>query len=125
MNVVITLPRDLINKILTGEKKFEMRKSCPYRLRNGDGVFVIEKGTDIVRCFFVVDSIISMDSCKAFPWAPDLGVSFQYVEDYCKSARRIYMWEIGEIRQLTNYSRALLGLKSNPQSFVYTNVRFL
>lgn len=125
MNVVITLPRDLISKILSGEKTFEMRKSCPYRFRLGDGVFVIEKGTDIVRCFFKVDEIISINPDKAASWANDLGVSVQYVQNYCKNAQRVYMWHIAEIRQLSNYSRTLLGVKNNPQNFVYTNVRLL
>lgn len=125
MNIVITLPRDLINKILSGEKLFEMRKSCPYRFRYGDGVFVIEKGTDIVRCFFEVDNIISMEPSKATAWAADLGVSVQYIANYCKNARRIYMWEIGGAIELSNYSRALMGLKQNPQNFAYTNIRLL
>lgn len=125
MNIVITLPGNLIEKIASGEKRFEMRKSCPCRLRDGDGVFVIQKGTDFVRCFFRVDNIISMDSCKATAWADDLGVSVQYVQNYCRNARRVYMWEIGEIRLLKNFRRVNLGVNNNPQNFAYTHYSVL
>lgn len=50
MNIMITLPRDLIDKIISGEKLFEMRKCRPTNVNIGeDGFFVVEKGTNEVR----------------------------------------------------------------------------
>ena len=59
MNILITLSKELINEILSGNKKFEMRKCIPKNLKIGeDGFFVVEKGTDLIRCWCRVDSII-------------------------------------------------------------------
>lgn len=121
MNVVITLPRDLINKIINGEKWFEMRKTFPYRFRDGDGVFVIEKGTDNVRCFFRVLDFISIEPSEARVFAALLGVSVEYVENYCKNAKRVYLWKIGHVTTLSNWKRSKLGIDKNPQSFAYTS----
>lgn len=120
MNVVITLPRDLIDKIINGRKWYEMRKSFPYRFRDGDGVFVIEKGTDIVRCFFRVIDFIPIDPDFAFLHAERLGVSAEYVKNYVKNAKRVYLWRIGHVTALSNWKRSKLGIDNNPQSFAYT-----
>lgn len=51
MNVLITLPRVYINKILSGEKTYEMRHCRPMHLRPQiDGFFIVEKGTSKVIC---------------------------------------------------------------------------
>lgn len=58
MNILITLPKHLIDKILSGEKEFEMRKCLPKKMKIGeDGFFVVEKGTDNVRCWCRVDEV--------------------------------------------------------------------
>jgi hypothetical protein len=44
MNILITLPKNLLAKILSGEKRYEMRKSLPKNMKVGeDGFFVVEK----------------------------------------------------------------------------------
>ena len=44
MNILITLPKDLLEKIISGEKEFEMRKCLPKHMKIGeDGFFVVEK----------------------------------------------------------------------------------
>ena len=56
MNILITLPKHLLEKITSGEKQFEMRKTLPRHMKIGkDGFFVVEKGTDEVRCWCRVD----------------------------------------------------------------------
>lgn len=58
MNVLITLPKKLIDCIIRGEKTYEMRKSLPRLMRLGeDGFFAVEKGTSNVRCWCRIDSI--------------------------------------------------------------------
>ena len=59
MNILITLPKDLIEKIISGEKVYEMRKCLPKNMTIGvDGFFVVEKGTSDVRCWCRVDKAI-------------------------------------------------------------------
>ena len=58
MNILITLPKNLLEKIISGEKEFEMRKCLPKHMKIGeDGFFVVEKGTDDVRCWCRVDDV--------------------------------------------------------------------
>ena len=58
MNILITLPKNLLEDILNGKKKYEMRKCFPKQMRIGkDGFFVVEKGTDNVRCWCRVDEV--------------------------------------------------------------------
>lgn len=120
MNVVITLPRVLIDKILSGEKKLEMRKGMPFRFLGTDGFFVIEKGTDNIRCFCVVDDYLSPHPMGCEVWAAALGVSKDYVRNYCKNAKRIWLWKIGNVYRIVNQKRSDIGLKNNPKSYVYT-----
>ena len=58
MNVVITLPKQLIIAIIGGTKTFEMRKCRPKHMKVGvDGFFVVEKGTKRIHCWCRVDEI--------------------------------------------------------------------
>lgn len=123
MNVVITLPRDLIDKIKCGYKTYELRKCLPSRLGTGDGVFVIEKGTDNVSCFFQVDGFYSATPQKARLYSPELGVSAAYVRNYCKGVRNLWLWKIGNVTKLAGLRRCHLCLEKNPQSFAYTLYR--
>ena len=123
MNVVITLPRDLIDKIISGEKTLEMRKGMPTFLLGVDGFFVIEKGTDIVRCFCRVDDYLCPLPQGCEVWASFLCVSKDFVRNYCKKAKRIWLWQIGNVTKLAGLRRCHLCLEKNPQSFVYTSYR--
>lgn len=42
MNILITLPKHLIEKIVSGEKKFEMRKCLPKHMKIGDWVLALD-----------------------------------------------------------------------------------
>lgn len=78
MNILITLPKHLIEKIMSGEKKYEIRKCLPKSMRLGeDGFFVVEKGTDEVRCWCRVDAITIPATTEGFAdkYAKDLCVS--------------------------------------------------
>ena len=75
MNILITLPKHLIDKIISGEKKFEMRKCLPKNMRLGeDGFFVVEKGTNEVRCWCRVDKCLKgyMTELSAIQYAHEL-----------------------------------------------------
>lgn len=123
MNIVITLPRQLINAILDGTKTFEMRKCVPKHMKVGkDGFFVVEKSTRNVRCWCRVDGIenvlcfsLTEETCKV------LAVSKEYVERYCSNKKHVYLWRIGKVVRFQVGEVTLRDLVVNraPQSFAY------
>ncbi len=121
MNIVITLPKELIERIISGEKKFEMRKCHPgYMFKGDDGFFVVEKGTSKVRCWCRVDEIQEpyIDSKSVGWFAERLCVSEEYVNRYA-DGRRVYIWKIGKVVKFSNVDRTSLGIDKNPQQFAY------
>jgi predicted transcriptional regulator len=121
MNILITLPKHLIDKILSGEKKYEMRKCLPKHMKIGeDGFFVVEKGTDDVRCWCRVDEVREtyIDHYSAGWFAPRLCVSEEYIEKYANS-KKVYLWKIGKVVKLQDLCRDSLYVDKNPQSFAY------
>lgn len=124
MNILITLPRNLIIAIIEGTKTFEMRKCLPKHMKVGeDGFFVIEKGTKKIRCWCRVDEIqtfnnfspITNETCKM------LAVSREYVDTYRSNAKFIYLWRIGKVKRFEDDFVTLedLVVDRAPQSFAY------
>lgn len=125
MNVVITLPRNLITAIVSGAKTIEFRKSYPkdFDCRQ-DCVFVIEKGTRNVVAYFCV-SDFQYESNPVEIWRDysiQIGVPFFWFMAYAHRCRAYYLWRIRKAAYLyTPLDRGLsLGLTTNPQSYVYT-----
>lgn len=121
MNILITLPKNLIEKIISGEKKFEMRKCLPNQMRFGeDGFFVVEKGTDDIRCWCRVDGFMLtyIDHYNAGWYAHRLGVSKEYIKKYAKS-KKVYLWKIGKVIEIECLKRDSLIVDRNPQQFAY------
>lgn len=122
MNVVITLPKDLLEKIISGEKIYEMRKCLPKNLRVGvDGFFVIEKGTDNVRCWCRVDGFVKVffDNYHVKWFKPHICVPERYIMDYAKG-KKVCLWKIGKVKTFDYFKRCDLLIDKNPQSFAYT-----
>ena len=122
MNILITLPKHLIEKIMSGEKKFEMRKCLPKNMKIGeDGFFVVEKGTNEVRCWCRVDRCIefSMTAIAAIQYAGLLGVSPEFVLNYAPIGTKVYMWEVSKVIKLQDLCRNSLFIDKNPQQFAY------
>ena len=122
MNVLITLPKHLIEKIISGEKKFEMRKCLPKNMKLGeDGFFIVEKGTDEVRCWCRVDSVIEMNMNEWLSeyYSKDLCVTPQFILDYAPVGTKVYLWQIGKINVLRVLCRDSLFVDKNPQQFAY------
>ena len=121
MNILITLPKNLIEKIISGEKIFEMRKCLPKHMRIGeDGFFVVEKGTDEVRCWCRVDKAIEtyLDHYSADWFASRLCVPEDYMERYA-NGKKVYLWEIGKVIEIECLKRDSLFVGNNPQQFAY------
>lgn len=121
MNILITLPKQLIDKILSGQKKFEMRKCLPKNMRLGeDGFFVVEKGTNKVICWCRVDVVYGTYMSRACAsWlAFSLCVSAEYIEKYANS-KKIYLWKISKVVKFQGLCRDSLMIDKNPQQFAY------
>lgn len=99
MNILITLPKNLIEDIISGKKKYEMRKFQPKYMRVGkEGFFVVEKGTDKIRCWCRVDAVR---------------------KPIIDSKQRVYLWKIGKVKVFDCLKRDPLLIKKNPQQFAY------
>lgn len=117
MNILITLPRNLIEKIISGEKEFEMRKCLPKHMKIGeDGFFVVEKGTNIIRCWCRVDGYVVPFSVDWY--VSRLCVPAEYVLKYA-NGKKVYLWKIGKVKVFQNLERGSLLISKNPQQFVY------
>lgn len=121
MNILITLPKNLIEKIISGEKEFEMRKCLPKHMTIGeDGFFVVEKGTDDIRCWCKVSNYMHdyIDSYPAGCLESILCVSKEYIEKYA-NRKKVYLWEIGKVIVFEHLKRDELIVDRNPQQFAY------
>lgn len=124
MNILITLPRDLIEKIISGKKKFEMRKCMPKNMEIGvDGFFVVEKGTNVVRCWCRVDQVREtyIDYFNSKWYAYQLCVTEKYVIRYAKRDK-VYLWKIGKVKVFEFLHRNWLNVYKNPQQFAYCSM---
>lgn len=122
MNVLITLPKELLDKIISGEKKFEMRKTLPRLMEIGrDGFFVVEKGTNEVRCWCRVTEVVTvkMNEKVAQQHAKELCVTPEYICKYATKGTELYLWKIGKVNILEDLVRDSLGINKNPQQFAY------
>ena len=128
MNVVITLPKNLITAIVSGAKTIEFRKSYPkdFDCRK-DCVYIIEKGTRNVVAFFLV-SDFQYETNPVEIWRDysiQIGVPFFWFMAYAPRCRAYYLWRIRKASYLyTPLDREFsFGLTTNPQGFVYTKYK--
>lgn len=121
MNILITLPKHLIDSIIRGEKLYEMRKSLPKLMKIGeDGFFAVEKGTSCVRCWCRVDDVKEtfIDHYSATWYVSRLCVNEEYIERYAAD-KKVYLWKIGKVIELSDLDRSSLFVDKNPQQFAY------
>ncbi len=121
MNILITLPKNLLEKIVSGEKEFEMRKCLPKHMKIGeDGFFVVEKGTEEIRCWCRVDDAFETD-INAYSeqlLSSQLCVPKEYIKKYT-NGKRVYLWKIGKVIVFECLKRESLNVNRNPQQFAY------
>lgn len=121
MNILITLPKHLIDCIISGEKLYEMRKSFPKLMKIGeDGFFAVEKGTSHVRCWCRVDAVCKtyVDHYSATWFVSRLCVDDEYIWKYAGD-KGVFMWKIGKVIELSDLDRSSLFIDKNPQQFAY------
>lgn len=121
MNILITLPKRLIDSIISGEKVYEMRKSLPKMMILGrDGFFAVEKGTSNVRCWCRVDIVyrVNVDDISEEGIASLLCVDKDYIHKYAAN-KKVYLWKIAKVKKLSDLDRSSLFVDKNPQQFAY------
>lgn len=121
MNVLITLPKHLIDCIIRGEKTYEMRKTLPKLMELGrDGFFAVEKGTSNVRCWCRIDSFYytRIDYYTRPLYVSRLCVNEEYIKRYAGD-KKVYVWKIGKVIEVSDLDRSSLFVDRNPQQFAY------
>ena len=124
MNVVITLPKTLIEAILWGEKSFEIRSKLPLHFdEKKDVVFVVQKGTKEIPIYFTIKTFYGYSILEDVNsiLAKHAFVPYSFIEKYRQSKKRVYAWVIGCACKVSCPSDLYNDLKiaKNPQSFIY------
>lgn len=124
MNVVITLPKHLIEAILWGEKSYEIRSSLPSHFdEKKDVVFVVQKSTRVIPLYFTIKTFYGYSKLEDVNTilSERAAVSPSFIEKYRQGKRRIYAWVIGCACKVSCPTDLYTDLKidKNPQSFIY------
>lgn len=125
MDIAITLPKSLWDKIVSGEKSIELRKNRPYHYDiDFDRVYIVLKGSnDIVGYFIIADFVATSPACLMTSpnWLKQIAVSQEWISHYIEGATLVWLWYIGKVVQYKEpLSRPFtMKLKNNPQSYIY------
>lgn len=124
MNIIITLPQELIADILNGHKTIELRKTCPGCFRNDiDWVYVVTKGKASVQLAFQVTKFYqtSFFGQVWHVYHKRLCIPYDWFVKYTQNEPYVYLWHIGTIA----YAEKPIPLSDikpwgkAPQSYVY------
>ena len=129
MNIIITLPQELIADILNGHKTIELRKNYPMHYReNIDWVYVVTKGKATVQLAFQITGF-NQTSFMGQVWeiyGKRLCIPYNWFAKYTQNEPYVYLWHIGKIA-FAEKPIPLSDIRSNakaPQSFVYCDTPF-
>lgn len=128
MNIIITLPINLVAEIAEGRKQVEIRKSYPnYFYPSKDVVWVKTKGEDKVSlCFTVSHFGASKDMADVWiRYHKKIGVPYAWYSSYVQNAKLIYIWHIQRVSIFTpnlSFSDTFKGITA-PQQYCYTAVQ--
>lgn len=128
VDIIITLPRNLILAILMGKKSVECRKTFPKIGFQYRRVWFVEKGTSYVRGCFTIDHVSEHhDYFKLWhEYGREIFVDEQWFNDYAKTAKKaLYLWHIAKVFKCEDKIdvREYFGVRHNPQSFIYRPLR--
>lgn len=122
MDIIITLPKDLWTKIITGEKSVEMRKW--YLPKHFDvtlnRVYIVLKGTKRVVGYFEVKRV-AYNYVKVAAWeefGDKLGIDYEWFDKYWgKDVNRdMYFFYVGDIHVLGSHRN--LQVARAPQKYI-------
>lgn len=124
MNIIITLPQELIADIMNGHKTIELRKNFPNNYEeNFDWVYVVTKGKDTVQMAFQIsaDEQTNMFNRVWKYYGKRLCIPYDWFAKYTQDVSYVWLWHIGKIA-IAEKPIPLSDIKSNakaPQSYVY------
>ena len=125
MDVIITLPTNLIQLIKDEKKTIELRKNRPLFFNpEEDVIYICQKGTAKVVGYMKIDAVVTAHNKYGIltEWAKDIAVPLKWIENYIKNAKDLYGYFILYYREFDKP----LSLRENfkvyraPQSFAYT-----
>lgn len=124
MNILITLPKELISAIVEGRKTIEFRKNYPRQFDvTKDVVYIVEKGTKSVVAAFTISRFeVAFNPMEIWDkYSDDLCVPFSWFREYAPICREYWIWHIKDAWRFKYYYHrgVYFGVASNPQSFVY------
>lgn len=124
MDILITLPKNLIEKILSGEKTVEVRTRRPIQFDlYKDIVYVVQKGTRrIVMCFTVKEFKDVDKAGLLFLYQYGvIGVDYNWLMRYAANKKTFSIWRIGVVTSLecTDFTLETMSVKVAPQSYAY------
>lgn len=127
MNIVITLPHELIQAILDGKKTVEVRSRIPKDFhKECDVVYVVEKGTKNCPLYFSIWGFEEFyDYGHAFVAAKVKAyVNERYLDNYLHNCYNPVLWHIGRVCPViyTSVEYRMLRINRNPQCFCYTDL---
>lgn len=122
MDVLITLPEKYITAILKGYKIYEMRKSIPMRLSYMDRVYVVEKGSNMVRLSFKCKTFyrLLVKEVDDFFLIKNVNITTAELKIYAGKRQSLYFWLI-ENPRVESLTIQQLNVRKNPQSYIYIN----
>lgn len=129
MDIVITLPKNLIEKILSGEKTVEVRTHRP-KLFNlyRDIVYVVQKGTRRIVMNFTIEEFLDVDRDGLISLYNEgiVGVNYDWLMQYAANKKTFSIWCIGCMTSLDSIDLTLdkMSVKAAPQSYAYVKTLF-
>lgn len=126
-NIVITLPRHLMDAILSGKKLYEVRKRAPKDIIPGrTKVYMVEKGTYLVHGYFVLGGFLTIVDAGAawYHYGPKLAISKEWFIDYAAGADELKFWIVQDVRRFSDpyFIDVDFRISRNPQCYVYTDI---
>lgn len=127
MNIIITLPTMLADLIYEGQKTIEVRKRWPKHFDpKDDVVYICEKGTGLVTGLLIINGM-TISNSPSYTWhafKDRICIEKEWFTDYLKDCKTHYLWHIRQAERFVKpYSLTeVFGVKSAPQSYVYTDV---
>ncbi len=125
MNIIITLPINLVADIAEGRKQVEIRKSIPKDFNtDNDIVWVKTKGYDKIAICFEISHFEEETDLKAVwqKYHAQLGINQLWWENYVRSTPKLAIWHIKQVHifQPNLSFSEIFPDKTAPQSYIYT-----
>lgn len=125
MNIIITLPIDLIAEIAEGRKTVEIRKTCPTLFNpDEDMVWVKTKGADKVPMCFQIDHFVKLSYIENVweRYHSQMGVNQAWWKKYTQITKEVVIWHIKNVQVFQpnlSFSETFHNVQE-PHNYIYT-----